>query len=120
MICPMWKIICDYEVLHRLTVRHRGEKKNLMSTSGEQKQIQDFKGNSQNLSQYFISHISLYSTARENSFHLGWGYTIWQVMMNKYMYSPNIFYIQLTKQPPIYSCTTLCFCLHFKSENRWR
>lgn len=26
MICPTWKIICDYEVLHHLTVR-LGEKR---------------------------------------------------------------------------------------------
>lgn len=57
MICPTWKIICDYEVLHHLTVRLR-EKKNLISAFGEQKQIQDFKGNTQPKSQpiYYLSH----------------------------------------------------------------
>lgn len=27
MICPTWKIICDYEVLHHLTVRLGEEEK---------------------------------------------------------------------------------------------
>ncbi len=59
MICPTWKIICDYEVLHHLTVRLREKKKkNLISASREQKQIQDFKGNTQPTSQpiYYLSH----------------------------------------------------------------
>lgn len=58
MICPTWKIICDYEVLHHLTLRLRKKKENLISASREQKQIQDFKGNTQPKSQpiYYLSH----------------------------------------------------------------
>lgn len=57
MICPTWKIICDYEVLHHLMVGKK-KKKNLISASREQKQIQDFKGNTQPKSQpiYYLSH----------------------------------------------------------------
>lgn len=61
MICPTWKIICDYEVLSlngETRGKKRKKKKNLISASREQKQIQDFKGNTQPKSQpiHYLSH----------------------------------------------------------------